>query len=169
MALWNSLRKEFGYSNDVGILDLGCGTGLVGEELHKRGYKNIDGVDLTPEMLEHARAKGVYNSLYQGAMGSPGCGGLGVGANQCDAAVSVGVFSVAHGKGDGFDDLVHVVKPGGLIAFSMGEFSLNSPQSGYREKMDELLKEGKWKFLAKHEGPRYLVDDGAWVFLYQIL
>ena len=161
--------KQFGYSNDVRILDLGCGTGLVGEELHKRGYKNIDGVDLTPEMLELAKAKGVYNSLHQGAMGSPGCKDLGVGANQYDAAISVGVFSVAHARSDGFDDLVHVVKPGGLITFSIREFSLNSPQSRYREKMDELLREGKWKFLAKLEEPRYLVDDGAWVFLYQKL
>ena len=38
--------KQYGYANDVRILDVGCGTGLVGEELYKRGYKNIDGVDL---------------------------------------------------------------------------------------------------------------------------
>jgi predicted TPR repeat methyltransferase len=161
--------EEFGYSNDVRILDMGCGTGLVGEELHKRGYKNVDGIDLTPEMLELAKAKGVYNSLNQGAMGSPGCKGLGVSANQYDAAISVGVFSVAHAKCEGFDDLVHVVKPDGLVTFSIREFSLNSPQSRYHEKMEELVEEGKWKFLAKHREPRYLADDGALVFVYQIL
>jgi predicted TPR repeat methyltransferase len=82
--------KEFGYTNDARILDLGCGTGLVGEELKKHGYKTIDGVDLTPELLESAKAKGIYGLLQQGSMGSPECKDLGIGANQYDATICVG-------------------------------------------------------------------------------
>lgn len=52
--------KEFGHKNDVSILDLGCGTGLVGEELYKRGYKNIDGLDLCAKFMKVAEAKGIY-------------------------------------------------------------------------------------------------------------
>ncbi|CAB4030110.1 Hypothetical predicted protein [Paramuricea clavata] len=163
--------KEFGYTNDTRILDLGCGTGLVGEELKKRGYKNIDGVDLMPEMLEVAKAKCIYGLLQQGSMGSPECKDLGIGANQYDVAICVGVFTLAHVKSEGFDDLVHVVKPGGLASFAIRELALNAPQYGYREKMDQLCKEGKWKFVAKHHEAAYLSDDtaGAWFFVYQIL
>jgi predicted TPR repeat methyltransferase len=43
-------------------LDLGCGTGLVGE--HFRDIvTEIDGVDLSPKMLEQARRKQIYSRL----------------------------------------------------------------------------------------------------------
>ena len=52
--------EEFRFKKDISIVDLGCGSGLVGEQLHKRGYRNIDGVDLSVEFLKEARRKGVY-------------------------------------------------------------------------------------------------------------
>ena len=52
--------QDFGYNNDVRILDLGCGTGLVGEHLYKHGYKNIDGLDCCQELLNIAERKSVY-------------------------------------------------------------------------------------------------------------
>lgn len=45
------------------ILDLACGTGRIGVWLRQRTAAALDGVDLTPEMLEVARAKGIYQSL----------------------------------------------------------------------------------------------------------
>ena len=45
------------------VLDLGCGTGLVGSEL-KSFLKNIDGVDLSKFMLEEANNKKIYNNLF---------------------------------------------------------------------------------------------------------
>ncbi len=47
------------------VLDLACGTGRIGAWLRTRCAAAIDGVDLTPEMLEVARAKGVYRTLRQ--------------------------------------------------------------------------------------------------------
>ena len=34
------------------VLDLGCGTGLVGQQLANRGFKNIVGVDISSAMME---------------------------------------------------------------------------------------------------------------------
>jgi predicted TPR repeat methyltransferase len=45
-------------------LDLGCGTGLCGSLLQRQAER-IDGVDLSPGMLEQARARGVYRRLVQ--------------------------------------------------------------------------------------------------------
>lgn len=57
--------KEFGYGKDASILDLGCGTGAAGVRLQNLGYKNIDGADLSSEMLKEAEKKGVYRySVY---------------------------------------------------------------------------------------------------------
>ncbi|MFC1429357.1 class I SAM-dependent methyltransferase [Streptacidiphilus sp. N1-3] len=47
-------------------VDLGCGTGRTGAWLRSRGVPAIDGVDLTPEMLAVARAKGVHDRLVTG-------------------------------------------------------------------------------------------------------
>ncbi|MGH7573090.1 MAG: class I SAM-dependent DNA methyltransferase, partial [Gemmatimonadota bacterium] len=45
------------------VLDLACGTGRIGAWLKGRGAGEIDGVDLTPEMLELARGRGIYRTL----------------------------------------------------------------------------------------------------------
>lgn len=47
------------------LLDLGCGTGLMGVHLGKIDGKLI-GVDLSPRMLEQARHHGFYTELKQG-------------------------------------------------------------------------------------------------------
>ncbi|WP_370152451.1 methyltransferase [Ferrovibrio sp.] len=43
-------------------IDLGCGTGLVGAEV-KGLVRRLDGVDLSPRMIGHARRRGVYADL----------------------------------------------------------------------------------------------------------
>ncbi|MGH7396946.1 MAG: class I SAM-dependent DNA methyltransferase [Candidatus Rokuibacteriota bacterium] len=45
------------------VLDLACGTGRIGVWLRPRCPGTIDGVDITPEMLDVARRKGVYRTL----------------------------------------------------------------------------------------------------------
>src|SRR5262245_36562109 len=45
--------------------DLGCGTGRTGAWLHGRGVAQIDGIDLTPEMLAVAGTRGIYERLRE--------------------------------------------------------------------------------------------------------
>ena len=51
-----------GAKKDYAILDLGCGTGLMGEAVRDLAAR-LDGVDLSPAMIEKARARGVYDKL----------------------------------------------------------------------------------------------------------
>ena len=44
------------------VLDLGCGTGLIGDEI-KNYCSNLEGVDLSKSMLEKASAKNIYDKL----------------------------------------------------------------------------------------------------------
>lgn len=46
------------------VLDLGCGTGRIGELLGSR-VGAIDGVDISPEMLRKAHGKGCYRNLFE--------------------------------------------------------------------------------------------------------
>ena len=52
--------------------DLGCGTGRTGAWLRERGVAAIDGVDLTPEMLDVARAREVYATLVEADVSDTG-------------------------------------------------------------------------------------------------
>jgi SAM-dependent methyltransferase len=54
--------------------DLGCGTGRTGAWLNGRGVAAIDGVDITPEMLELAEARGVYRRLVEADVTATGLG-----------------------------------------------------------------------------------------------
>jgi SAM-dependent methyltransferase len=45
-------------------VDLACGTGRTGVWLAQHGVRHIDGVDVTTEMLEIAKAKTVYRHLH---------------------------------------------------------------------------------------------------------
>ena len=49
----------------VSALDLGCGTGLIGEAPRAR-VDRLTGVDLSPAMIEKARERGVYDALIVG-------------------------------------------------------------------------------------------------------
>ena len=51
--------------SEVGrAIDLACGTGRVGDWLKRRSVRQIDGLDLCPEMLWQARDKGIYDRLF---------------------------------------------------------------------------------------------------------
>jgi SAM-dependent methyltransferase len=47
------------------VADLGCGTGRTAAWLKRNGVALVDGVDVTPEMLDSARAKGLYAQLVE--------------------------------------------------------------------------------------------------------
>jgi SAM-dependent methyltransferase len=54
------------------VADLGCGTGRTGDWLRRHGVGEIDGVDLTPEMLAVARSRGIYRNLIEADVASTG-------------------------------------------------------------------------------------------------
>src|SRR5687767_3797082 len=54
-----------------GILDAGCGTGLVGEILSLLGYGRLVGLDISDGMLERARRREAYAELRNRMLGEP--------------------------------------------------------------------------------------------------
>jgi SAM-dependent methyltransferase len=50
------------------VLELACGTGRIGAWLRAQGVRHLDGLDFTPEMLDRAQAKGVYDRLIKADM-----------------------------------------------------------------------------------------------------
>ena len=54
------------------VADLGCGTGRTAAWLRAHGVGPIDGVDLTPEMLEVARVRGLHERLVEADVADTG-------------------------------------------------------------------------------------------------
>lgn len=47
----------------VQLLDIGAGSGLVGEKLRARGFTNLVAIDLSPKMLALVEKKNIYKSM----------------------------------------------------------------------------------------------------------
>ena len=47
------------------ILDVACGTGVVGQELKDAGYDQVDGLDPSQGYLNGAMAKGIFRRVYK--------------------------------------------------------------------------------------------------------
>lgn len=99
------------------ILDAGCGTGLVGVGLAKRGATDIHGIDLSPGMLKVARETGVYRSLSVADLSQS----LGQASQAYDVVVCVGTMTQGHVGPEAFDEFVRVGKPGGFIVSTVRE------------------------------------------------
>ena len=65
----NSVDLLNNHTNDknLKIVDIGCGTGLVGKFLQNKGYLYYDGLDISEEMLEIAKSRG-YRHLSVGSL-----------------------------------------------------------------------------------------------------
>lgn len=92
------------------ILDAGAGTGLTGEHLRDAGYKNVDALDISQEMLAIARGKGVYQNLICAALSDQKIGEIETG--QYDATISTGAIHIGHIKPGAFEEILRHVKPG---------------------------------------------------------
>jgi predicted TPR repeat methyltransferase len=111
------------------VLDLGCGTGLVGAALATPGLQ-LTGVDLSPRMLEIAAKRGIYAGLLladvQEALASSP-------AAHFRAVLAADVFIYIGDLADVFREVARVLEPGGLFAYSvevLGEGSYQLQRTG---------------------------------------
>lgn len=124
------------------VLDVGAGTGQVGEMLAQSGFDNLVGIDISAGMLAVARQKNIYRDLQQETVGQP----LNLPSDAFDAAVSVGTFGPTHAPASGFDELLRVVKTGGLIAFAMRRDEV-ADDNPFGQKFAALTAAGRWHLL----------------------
>lgn len=134
------------------ILDAGAGTGLVGQALAALGFEDIVAMDMSPEMLEQARAKQVYADLLCMVLGEP----LDLPDDSFDATISIGTFTVGHAPARALDELVRVTKPGGHVVFSLPTELVSDPE------FDARLRGGRgWELVEASEPFRGLPKGDA--------
>ncbi|MCP3913441.1 MAG: class I SAM-dependent methyltransferase [Actinomycetia bacterium] len=117
--------------DDGPVLDVGCGTGVVGAALALQGGWAVDGLDISPAMLQVAAEKlnlagePVFGSLIEADLTQP----LPIASNTYGAVISAGTFTMGHVGPEALGELGRIVRPGGLVVLGVNTTFFN--QQGF--------------------------------------
>jgi predicted TPR repeat methyltransferase len=119
---------------DVPIADIGCGTGYVASELGvPRAF--IDGLDISPDMLDIARRKNLYRYLTEVDL----TGSLSNVSRNYGAVLSAGTFTHGHLGPGPLRNLLDVARAGGLFIIGVNE--VHYEKQRFSETFDALVGE----------------------------
>jgi predicted TPR repeat methyltransferase len=106
------LLDEYLPDKNARIFDIGCGTGLTCVFLHQQGYRALDGIDLSPDMVRVAENRGIYQDVLLGDVNQP----LEIADNSYDAVISSGTFTHGHVGPGPLHEIFRILRPGGILA-----------------------------------------------------
>lgn len=132
------------------LLDIGCGTGLVGEAT---AIRPVDGVDISPEMLDAARAKGVYRGLIAADLTAS----LPMPDGAYRSLISTGTFTHGHVGPEALPELIRIAAPGAIFALGINQAVFEA--KGFPEALARLVADGAITEPEYETGPVYA--DGA--------
>jgi len=127
---------------DGAVLDVGCGTGVVGVALSDGGIATIDGIDISPAMLEQSRnkknksGKPVYRNLIEADLTRR----IALDDDCYAALVSSGTFTHGHLGPESLDELWRVAAPGAWCAIGIN--SRHYDLMGFGQKFAEDTANG---------------------------
>ena len=106
-------------SGNFPILDIGAGTGLVGQGLAAHNLAPIDALDISQPMLDVAMGKGCYRTPILADLTQS----VDISDNNYGGITSAGTFTHGHVGPDAIDELIRIAKPGALFVLGInGEF-----------------------------------------------
>ena len=130
------------------VLDVGCGTGLVGRALRARGFAGqILGLDISDASLEIARQRGAYDSLERADLQRR----LALEEDSVDAVVCVGVMTYLPEVEAVWREFARVARPGGVVVVTQRDDLWHTREC--QAVVDRLQDEGVWTPL-EITGPR---------------
>ena len=146
----------------IKILDAGCGSGLVGEELSKEGYSIIHGADIAAKLMNSIPA-GIYQELHNIDLNKP----INFTDDFFDAVLCVGTFTFGHVKARALGEFIRIVRSGGIIGFTINEGVFLD--HGFKSELDHLVIQKKITELDFYLSD-YLSSKGvkAWLGIYRV-
>ena len=149
-------------NKDALIFDAGCGTGLVGLELKKFGFKNFHGADLSQKLLSTIPSN-LYKKLFRSDLNEP----INLEDDTYDAIFCVGTFTFGHVRPNALDEFIRITKKGGLICFTINEGIYSD--YGFDKKIDDLKNQNFWSELEFYKSDYIASKDvNAWLGLFKI-
>ncbi len=125
---------------DGPVLDVGCGTGVVGIALRDGGIVAVDGIDISQEMLDQARSKKAqdgslaYTKLIQADLTET----IALESNTYAGIVSAGTFTHGHLGPESLDELWRVAAPGAVCSIAINASHFDS--QGFASKIADDVK-----------------------------
>jgi len=146
------------------IFDVGCGTGLTCRLLADNGYRALDGIDLSPDMVRVAGEQGIYRELIVGDVNEP----IDRLSSSYDGVISSGTFTHGHVKADALDEILRVLKPGACFACTIHREVWQS--AGFEGKFAHLMASGIAELESMNEQPFYknAPDDGRFCVIRRL-
>jgi predicted TPR repeat methyltransferase len=121
------------------VLDVGCGTGLVGRALRDRGFAGrLVGLDISEQSLEKAREGGAYDALEAADLQQR----LALEDDGVDAVVCVGVMTYLPEVEAVWREFARVARPGGVVVVTQREDLWT--ERACQAVVDQLQAEGVW-------------------------
>jgi len=158
-----SVLKKYALNKNSKILDAGCGTGLVGIQLKKYGYLNIEGVDFSQSMLDLV-PQNIYQKIEKIDLNKP----LKFKNNIYDVVMCVGTFTYGHVKPHALDEIIRITKNKGLICFTINEGIYE--EYGFDRKIKELTSNHSWNVREFFKSDYITTKDvEAWLCLAEII
>ena len=145
---------------DQPVLDVGCGTGIVGAELARLGVSMIDGIDISPEMLAEARAKTHGDRpLYRQLIEADLTDSNELADHTYAGVVSAGAFTHGIFGPETISELLRVARPG--ASFALGINSAHFDGFGFGEWFEQRQLNGLIAGLKTYLRPIYEQADEA--------
>jgi len=116
------------------VLDIGAGTGLLAEALPGL---TVDGIDISPEMLAQAEAKGLYRNRIVADLLQP----LEIADATYGGFTSSGTFTHGHVGPACLPELLRIAKPGAL--FTCGVIAPVYDGMGFGSRLAQLVAKGE--------------------------
>ncbi len=144
------------------VFDVGCGTGLTCVYLAERGYQNLDGIDLSPDMVRVAGQRGIYRELLVGDINQE----IERDDVSYDAVISSCTFTHGHVGPQPLDEIFRILKPGGYLACTVHRDLWES--MGFKDKFAGLIDAGTAVCLQQQLDSYYRNgEDEGWFCVYQ--
>jgi ubiquinone/menaquinone biosynthesis C-methylase UbiE len=124
------------------VLDVGCGTGVVGERIRDGGITDVDGVDISPQMLVEARKKVMSDGsrVYRRLISADLTKSIEIPDSQYAGLISAGTFTHGHLGPDSLDELWRVAAAGAVCVIGIRDTHYVS--MGFCEKLSDDVAKG---------------------------
>jgi len=140
--------RDVAITSDTPIADIGCGTGLVASALNCP-REQIDGIDISAEMLRVAEEKQLYRLLYEVDLTKS----LDAIENDYGAVLSAGTFTSGHLGPEPLESLLDIARAHAL--FVIGVKKVFYQEAGFESVLRDMEAGGLIKDLQVAEVPMY--------------